>query len=70
MEFKKTMTLWSPVIPFNIFRPSLNLHPKVDWVAGDDDRELMRLQSAGAVIALAGLLVVSTLKQQGSARPR
>lgn len=30
------------------------LLPQVDWVAGDDDRELMRLQSAGAVIALVG----------------
>jgi len=28
----------------------------VDWVAGDDDRELMRLQNAGAVIALAWAL--------------
>ncbi|CAK9114419.1 unnamed protein product [Durusdinium trenchii] len=32
---------------------TIELPPEsVDWVAGDDDRELMRLQSAGAVIAL------------------
>ncbi|CAJ1425761.1 unnamed protein product [Effrenium voratum] len=32
---------------------TIDLPPEsVNWVAGDDDRELMRLQSAGAVIAL------------------
>ncbi|CAE7201959.1 Caltractin, partial [Symbiodinium sp. KB8] len=32
---------------------TIDLPPEsVDWIAGDDDRELMRLQSAGAVIAL------------------
>ncbi|CAL1171468.1 unnamed protein product [Cladocopium goreaui] len=32
---------------------TIELPPEsVDWVAGDDDRELMRLQNAGAVIAL------------------